>query len=88
MEETITLRIRKKLKHKMRMLKHINWSQLIRDYLEQRVEVEEDRLKTKRDAKRIKNAVKSMDKIARTLQGSGWSGSEEVISWRKRRYSL
>jgi len=35
----------------------------------------------------MKRAMEKMDRMAALTEGSGWIGAEEVIRWRRRRYS-
>ena len=83
----MTFRVDRKLKARMERLKHINWSEMLRNYVQRVVEEEEERLRPKRDYDRIREAIKQMDRIADRTEGSDWIGAEEVIRWRKRRYS-
>ncbi|MCX8193643.1 MAG: hypothetical protein N3G77_07540 [Nitrososphaeria archaeon] len=83
----VSFRIDKKLKSRMDRLRHINWSELLRRYVESVVEQEEQKLKPKRDPSVIKRAVEEMDRLARISEGSGWIAEEEVVKWRRKRYS-
>lgn len=85
--EIISFRIDKKLKARMDRLRHINWSELLRRYVESVVEQEEQRLRSRRDPVAIKRAVEEMDRLAKISEGSNWIGEEEVIKWRRRRFS-
>ena len=85
--EVITFRISRDLKRRMDRLRHINWSELLRGYVRKVVEEEEERLRARRDPLRIKRAIEEMDMLASLSSGSGWSGAEEVLRWRRRRYS-
>jgi len=71
----------------MSRLRHINWSELLRAAVERSVEEEERKLRPKRDSVRIEGAVAEMDRLAGLGEGSKWVGAEEVIRWRKKRYS-
>lgn len=83
----VTFRISKRLKDRMNRLRHVNWSGLLREAVERSVEEEERRLAPQRDARRMKDACEEMDRLAKLTEGSGWSGAEEVIKWRRLRYS-
>ena len=87
MSAIVTFRVSRRLKRRMERLRHINWSELLRSYVRRVVEEEEERLRPKRDLERVKRAVEEMDRIAALTEGSGWIGAEEVIRWRRRRYS-
>ena len=83
----VSFRITRKLKQRMSRLRHINWSELLRAAVERSVEEEERKLRPKRDSVRIEGAVAEMDRLAGLGEGSKWVGAEEVIRWRKKRYS-
>jgi len=87
MSEVVTFRVNRRLKARMEMLRHINWSELLRSYVERVVEDEERRLRPRRDHARMMRAVEEMERLARLAEGTGWLGSEEVIRWRRKRYS-
>ncbi|MGI0081485.1 MAG: hypothetical protein ACRECH_17935 [Nitrososphaerales archaeon] len=86
-EEVVTFRVTKRLKERMGRLRHINWSELLRSYAEDMVSREENRIAIVRDPQRIERAIQEMDRLTKVARDSGWVGSEEVIKWRKRRYS-
>jgi len=72
----------------MSRLRHINWSELLRAAVERSVEEEERKLRPERDPVRVEGAVAEMDRLAGLAEGSKkWVGAEEVIRWRKKRYS-
>lgn len=83
----VSFRIDKKLKSRMNRLRHINWSELLRKYVESVVEQEEQKLKPKRDPLVIRKAVEEMDRLAKISEGSEWVAEEEVIKWRRKRFS-
>lgn len=87
MSEIVTFRVNKKLKERMARLRQINWSELLRSYAEGIVESEENKAQRVRDLGKMDRAIQQMDRLARVSKGSSWSGSEEVIRWRKKRYS-
>ena len=87
MSSIVSFRVDKKLKAKMDRLRHINWSELLRRYVKSVVEQEERRLRASRDLAAMKRAVEEMDRLARLCEGSKWIGEEEVIRWRRRRFS-
>ena len=86
--EIVSFRITRKLKQRMSRLRHINWSELLRAAVERSVEEEERKLRPERDPVRVEGAVAEMDRLAGLAEGSKkWVGAEEVIRWRKKRYS-
>jgi len=83
----VSFRVDKRLKARMDRLRHINWSELLRRYVESVVEQEERKLRSAKDPLAIKRAVEEMDRLAKISEGSGWIAEEEVIRWRRRRFS-
>jgi len=83
----ISFRVDKRLKARIERLRHINWSELLRRYVEAVVEQEERRMRPSKDPEVIKRAIREMDRLAGMSEGSGWMGDEEVVRWRRRRYS-
>ncbi len=59
----------------------------MRRYVESVVEQEERKLRSAKDPLAIKRAVEEMDRLAKISEGSGWIAEEEVIRWRRRRFS-
>jgi len=59
----------------------------LRRYVESVVEQEERKLRSAKDPLAIKRAVEEMDRLAKISEGSGWIAEEEVIRWRRRRFS-
>ncbi|MEM1951675.1 MAG: hypothetical protein QXE95_07715 [Candidatus Nitrosocaldus sp.] len=90
MDAIVTFRIDKRLKARMDRLKHINWSEMLRRYVEEVVEREEMELSKKRrkDVSLLKRAVEEMDRLAKLSAGAEWIGEEEIRRWRRRRLSL
>ena len=87
MSEVVTFRVGRKLKQRMASLSHINWSELLRNYTENAVSMEESKLAKSIDPQRMDWAIREMNRLAKIASGSQWTGSEEVIKWRKKRYS-
>ncbi|MEM4716940.1 MAG: hypothetical protein QW777_06545 [Candidatus Caldarchaeum sp.] len=83
----ISFRVDKRLKARIDRLRHINWSELLRRYVETVVEQEERRMRPAKDPAAIKRAIREMDRLAGMSEGSGWTAEEEVVRWRRRRYS-
>ncbi|MEM1948226.1 MAG: hypothetical protein QW240_05780 [Candidatus Caldarchaeum sp.] len=83
----ISFRVSRKLKARVDRLRHINWSELLRKYIESVVEQEERKLFPAKDRSAMKHAVEEMDRLAMLSAGSGWVGEDEVVKWRSRRYS-
>ena len=87
MSAIVSFRVDKRLKARMDRLRHINWSELLRRYIETVVEQEEMRLRPARDQAAIKRAIEEMDRLAKLSAGSGFIGEEEVVRWRRKRFS-
>lgn len=80
--EVVSIKVDKRIKEKMRRLAHVNWSETIRRAIEQTISMEE--LKERRvDPKDIEEAIRITDSLRRP--SPGWSSTEEVRKWRKRR---
>jgi hypothetical protein len=84
---TISFRVDKRLKARVDRLRHINWSELLRKYVEAVVEQEEQKQRPRRDPLTMKRAVEEMDRLAKITEGSDWIAADEVIKWRRRRFS-
>ncbi|MDV3278460.1 MAG: hypothetical protein LYZ69_08360 [Nitrososphaerales archaeon] len=87
MDDIVTFRVSKRLKERMARLAHINWSELLRRTLESTVREEESKQNRERDFDRMKLAAQEMDRLATLGGASGWVGSNEVIEWRRKRFS-
>lgn len=85
----ITIRVPESLKRKMRRVKGVNWSALVRGAIEERVRRETVR-RRERDRSAIIEAVRDQDRIAVVLAqkpAPSWSGVEVIRYWREHRYS-
>ncbi|RMF90485.1 MAG: hypothetical protein D6733_03650 [Methanobacteriota archaeon] len=76
----ISLRIDEKTKRKMSRLKHINWSQVIREGILQKIEEEEKR---RIDRALLSQAVKENDRLKRKVPG--YDSTLEIRKWREAR---
>ncbi|MEM4235231.1 MAG: hypothetical protein QXU75_08805, partial [Candidatus Methanomethylicaceae archaeon] len=61
----ISFRVDKRLKARIDRLRHINWSELLRRYVETVVEQEEQRMRSTKDVTAIKRAIEEMDRLAK-----------------------
>lgn len=84
----ITIRVPEELKKKLEMFPEINWSEVVRQAVEERVRQEMVRRGVK-DKERLLKAFEAQDAIAtKTLKFKGeWSGVEVIRWWRNHRYS-
>lgn len=81
----ITVRVDEELKAKMEKYKHVNWSEVVRRALAERVMAEEE-LMAKRNvnADLLLRAVSDQDRLRAKTTGR-WSGAEEIRKWRELR---
>ncbi|MCL4333864.1 MAG: hypothetical protein M1290_06990 [Candidatus Thermoplasmatota archaeon] len=79
--ETISAKIEKDTKEKMRKFSHINWSEVIRESIKNRIEEEELRTRVI-DRSKIKEAIKIAATVRKTSKG--WNSTEEIRKWRNR----
>jgi hypothetical protein len=84
----LTVRVPDALKRRLRMFPEVNWSQIVRSALEERVTIEMSTHKAK-DKKRILGALRIQDEAARKTAkwASQWSSIEVIRWWRQHRYS-
>ena len=78
----ISVRIDKELKKEMDKLSYINWSEVIRQAIEKKIEEEKSKIR-ERDIARIKRASEITRKLRRRIEG--WSSVEEIRRWRESR---
>lgn len=79
-----TVRIDEKLKKKMEKLKHINWSEVVRQAISNMIENESINSGRKINFERVMSAAKEQDRL-RTKTSGSWSGAEEIRKWRELR---
>jgi len=80
----ISVRIDEQIRRKMRLLSHLNWSEVIRQAIIQKIKEEENR-KRRLDPKMLKEAAEITDKIRKP--SPSWSSTEEIRKWRELRKS-
>jgi len=78
MGETISARIEEETHRRMRHLPHVNWSQVIREAIEERLQVEEARRRP--DRAQLLKAKRFADSVRRP--STGWDSTEEIRKWR------
>lgn len=78
----VSLRVSKELKRKMDMLRHVNWSEVVRKAIEETVERELAKASVK-DFFRMKKAALRSEELSRTVEG--WSSVKEIREWREKR---
>lgn len=72
--EVVSFRIPKKLKERMKKLKHINWSKAIREKIEEIINKEE---------KRNLAVALLLNEKAIITPDKGWSSTDEIRKWRE-----
>ncbi|MDW8358969.1 MAG: hypothetical protein RMK31_00085 [Candidatus Caldarchaeum sp.] len=78
----VSFRIDDELRRKMRRLSHINWSEVVRKAIAERVALEEALGSMRKlDLEAVETAVKGIDRLRSKTSGR-WSGAEEVRKWR------
>ncbi len=79
--ETISAKIEKETKEKMKKLSYINWSEVIREMLNARIEEEESKVRVL-DRDLIKEGIRIAKEVRKTSKG--WNSTEEIRKWRDR----
>ena len=82
MSDIISVRVPKELREKMRKFSYVNWSEVVREAIKMRIEVEERRqrkVRAARDMDRIR------DKILRLYGATNYDSSEVIRYWRELR---
>jgi hypothetical protein len=80
----ITLKIKDEIKKKMRKYRHINWSEVARSAIEERIRLEELQEPRRIDSALLKTAIEVQDSI-RAKSSGNWSATEEIRKWRELR---
>lgn len=78
----VSIRIDEKTKEMMKRLSYINWSEVIRGAISERILAEETR-KRRLNPDWLSEAVEITEKIRRP--SPGWSSTEEIRRWREQR---
>ncbi len=79
--DTVSAKIEKETKEKMKKLSYINWSEVIRETLKARIAEEESRRRSL-DRDLIREGVKIAAGVRKTVKG--WNSTEEIRRWRAR----
>jgi len=78
MVEVVSARVDEETRRKMRRLRHVNWSEVVREAIQEKIRLE-DR-KRVRDVTEVGEALRLMDSIRRPRDG--FDGTEEIRKWR------
>ncbi len=68
----------------MRKYKHINWSEVARNAIEERIKLEELTETRKVNLDLMKDAIEVQDRVRAKSSGK-WSTTEEIRKWRESR---
>jgi len=81
----VTVRLDDKLKNKMKKFRRVNWSEVIRGAILERISIEES-LSARRviDVALLQKAIRDQDRLRAKTTGT-WSGAEEIRKWRELR---
>ncbi len=81
----VTVRLDSELKKRMDRLRHVNWSEVVRRAIAERVALEESLASSRIiDVKRLEEAMRDQDRLRSKATGR-WSGAEEIRKWRELR---
>ncbi|HEY0090606.1 MAG TPA: hypothetical protein VGB37_17270 [Candidatus Lokiarchaeia archaeon] len=70
----------------MRKYSHINWSEIARNAIIERIKIEEHILNEKINSNLLKEAIEIQDRIrSKTSINKSWSSTEEIRKWRETR---
>jgi len=78
MVEVVSARIDEETRRRMRRLPHVNWSQVIREAINDRLRREE--MRRRPDRAQLLEAKRLADSIRRP--SPGWDSTEEIRRWR------
>jgi len=82
---TVTVRLDEKTKRKMKKLHRVNWSEVIRSAILERISLEES-IAARRpiDVTLLQKTIRDQDRLRAKTTGA-WSGAEEIRKWRQLR---
>ena len=75
------MRVDRATKDRMSRHPEVNWAEVVRSSLADRLELEEE-LQRPLDRRRAARAARDMDVICRSLPSSGYDSTKEVRRWR------
>ena len=82
--EVVSIKVDSSTKKRMARMRDINWSEVLRDAIRRRLELEE-RLRTPIDRRRASEAARRMDEFRRQLGASDYDSTKEIRRWRELR---
>lgn len=81
MTDVVSARIDDDTRRRMKRLTHINWSQVIREAITDKISEEERRPRV--DPRDLREAARITDSVR--APSPGWDSTEEIRRWRERR---
>lgn len=82
----ISIKVPEELKEKMKNYPHINWSEIARRAIVERIEIEEHIVNEKINLNLLNEAIEVQDKNRhKTVINKTWSSTEEIRKWREMR---
>jgi len=79
--EVVSIKVAPETKRRMEHLRDINWSEVLRDAIRRRLELEE-RLRTPIDRRRVLEAARRMDEFRAQIGPSEYDSTKEIRRWR------
>lgn len=79
--QVVSVKVDPEMKRRMSRLRDINWSEVIREAIRQRLELEE-RLRKPIDRRRALEAVRHMDEFRERVGKSDFDSTREIRKWR------
>ncbi len=80
MSVVVSFRIDREVKRKMDELKHVNWSEVVRQAIIDTIRREEEKRREK-DLSRIKKAALKSETLSRRVRD--WNSTREIRRWRE-----
>ena len=78
MVEVVSARVDEDTRRRMKRLRHVNWSEVVRMAIKEKIREEESRREV--DPFEVEEALKLMDSVRRPRPG--FDGTEEIRKWR------
>ena len=79
--EVVSFKVDPSTKKRMARIRDINWSEVLRDAIRRRLELEE-RLRTPIDRRRALEAARHMDEFRTQIGPSDYDSTKEIRRWR------
>ncbi|MFW6109788.1 MAG: hypothetical protein ACOC6N_04990 [archaeon] len=80
MAEVVSSRVDEETRRKMKQLRYVNWSEVMREAIIKKIDEETRR---KIDPAEVEEAINLMDQVRRSYPG--YEGTEEIRKWREKR---